>query len=94
VLLNGRAEKALPACLYGMCSLEDRKVYDMVLTSAFFFVILSPLAIHAGLNLVERAALRRALARQLSGKEQDPRSAWVPETSATTAISSAAPSAR
>jgi hypothetical protein len=45
----------------------------MFLALAFFFVVLSPLVIHAGLNLAERITLRRALARAQS---KDPRAAW------------------
>ena len=34
-------------------------MYDMLLALLFFFVVLSPLMIHAGLNVAERIALRR-----------------------------------
>ena len=34
-------------------------MYDMLLAMLFFFVVLSPLMIHVGLNLAERIALRR-----------------------------------
>jgi hypothetical protein len=43
----------------------------MFLASAFFVVVLSPLAINAGLNLAERLALRREGARS----QEDPHSA-------------------
>jgi len=38
-------------------------VYDMFLASAFFVVVLSPLAIHAGLNVAERLSQKREAAR-------------------------------
>ena len=65
-------------------------MYDMLLALFFFFVILSPLLIHAGLNVAERIALRR---EARNPKKKDPRSAWASDTSAT-AVSSAAPSVR
>ena len=67
------------------------QVYDMLLVSLFFFVVLSPLAINAGLNVAERFALRRT-AHEMA-KKKDPRSAWAPDTSAR-AVSPAAPSAQ
>lgn len=63
----------------------------MLLAALFFFVVLSPFAINAGLNWAERTALRRAI--QNAAKKKDPRSAWAPDTSAQT-VSSAMPSAR
>lgn len=38
-------------------------MYDMLLASAFFVVVLSPLVINAGLNLAERFAQKREAAR-------------------------------
>ncbi len=70
---------------------EGPQVYDMLLALLFFFVVLSPFAINAGLNWAERASLRRAI--QNAAKKKDPRSAWAPDTSAA-AVSSATPSAR
>ena len=64
-------------------------MYDMLLVLLFFFVVLSPFAINAGLNWAERIALRREALNQ----KKDPRSAWAPDTSAP-AVRSAAPSAR
>jgi hypothetical protein len=64
-------------------------VYDMLLVLLFFFVILSPFAINAGLNLAERIALRR----EAENQKKDPRSAWAPDAAAQ-AVSSVAPSAR
>ena len=74
---------------------EGSQVYDMVLASLFFFVVLSPLVIHAGLNLAERFALRREAQNPDSqpAKKKDPRSAWASDAPAP-AVSSAAPSAR
>ena len=74
---------------------EGSQVYDMFLALLFFFVILSPLVIHGGLNLAERIALRREAQNPDSqpAKKKDPRSAWASDTS-TPAVSSAAPSAR
>ena len=71
------------------------QVYDMFLALLFFFVVLSPLVIHAGLNVAERIALRRVAQNPGSqaAKKKDPRSAWASDASAT-AVSSAAPSAR
>ena len=66
-------------------------MFDMVLALFFFFVVLSPLVINAGLNVVERVALRREALN--IAKKKDPRSAWASDTS-TPAVSSAAPSAR
>ena len=73
-------------------------MYDMLLASLFFLVVLSPLVIHVWLNMAERSALKRELAQAQSpgsvpAKKKDPRSAWAPDTSAQ-AVSSAAPSAR
>ena len=70
-------------------------MYDMLLALLFFFVVLSPLIIHVGLNVAERSALRRkALSPgSLSGKKKDPRNAWASDAAAP-AVSSAAPSAR
>ena len=66
-------------------------MYDMVLASLFFFVVLSPFVINAGLNLAERNALRRAALN--AGQKNDPRHAWVSDVAAgTPAVSSAAPS--
>ena len=62
----------------------------MLLATLFVFVVLSPLVIHAGLNVAERIALRR---EALNPKKKDPRSAWASEQPAA-AVSSAAPSAR
>jgi hypothetical protein len=66
------------------------QVYDMLLVLLFFFVVLSPFVIHAGLNWVERIAARRAA----HAPKKDPRSAWVPDASSSQTVSSAAPSAR
>lgn len=66
-------------------------MYDMLLTLLFFFVVLSPFVINAGLNWAERASLRRAIHN--AAKKKDPRSAWAPDTSAA-AVSSATPSAQ
>jgi hypothetical protein len=63
----------------------------MLLAFLFFFVVLSPLVINAGLNVSERIALRREA--QNMGKKKDPRSAWASDASAA-AVSSAAPSVR
>jgi hypothetical protein len=63
----------------------------MLLAFLFFFVVLSPFAINAGLNWAEHVALRRAAKN--AAKKKDPRSAWAPDTSAQ-AVSSAVPSAR
>lgn len=49
-------------------------MYTMLLASLFFFVVLSPLLIHAGLNLAERMAIRREALNP--GQQEDPRSAW------------------
>ena len=70
-------------------------MYDMLLALLFFFVVLSPLMIHAGLNVAERIALRREAQNPGSGpaKKKDPRSAWASDAPAA-AVSSAAPSAR
>jgi hypothetical protein len=65
----------------------------MLLAALFFFVVLSPLMIHAGLNMAERSALRRAATNAAKTKKKDPRSAWAPDTSSR-AVSSAAPSVR
>ncbi len=46
-----------------MGSAGGSQVYDMFLASAFFVVVLSPLAINAGLNLAERLAQKREAAR-------------------------------
>ena len=53
-------------------------MYDMFLALLFFFVVLSPLVIHAGLNVAERIALRREAQNPGSqaAKKKDPRSAW------------------
>jgi hypothetical protein len=69
-------------------------VYDLFLGCLFFSVVLSPLAIHGVLNLMERAALRReaALAQKLAQKK-DPRRAWV-EPAPQQRVSSVTPSAR
>ena len=69
-------------------------MYDMLLALFFFFVILSPLMIHAGLNVAERIALRREAQNPGSqpAKKKDPRSAWASDTPAP--VRSAAPSAR
>ena len=74
---------------------EGSQVYDMFLALLFFFVVLSPLMIHAGLNLAERIALRREALNPGSqpAKKKAPRSAWASDA-ATPAVSSAAPSAR
>ena len=74
---------------------EGPQVYDMLLALFFFFVILSPLVIHAGLNVAERIALRREAQNPGSqpAKKKDPRSAWAPDSPAP-AVRSAAPSAR
>ena len=73
---------------------EGPQVYDMLLALFFFFVILSPLLIHAGLNVAERIALRREAQNPGSqpAKKKDPRSAWASDSSAP--VRSAAPSAR
>jgi hypothetical protein len=63
----------------------------MLLALFFFFVVLSPFAINAGLNWAERTALRRQVRN--AAEKNDPRSAWAPDTSGA-AVSSAAPSAR
>jgi membrane protein required for beta-lactamase induction len=68
-------------------------VYDMLLASLFFFVVLSPFAINAALNMAERVALRRQADSSAQAGKKDPRSVWAPDTSAR-AVSSAAPSAR
>jgi hypothetical protein len=67
----------------------------MLLAVLFFFVVLSPLVIHAGLNVAERIALRREALNPGSqpAKKKGPRSAWTSDGS-TPAVSSAAPSAR
>ena len=67
----------------------------MLLALLFFFVVLSPLMIHVGLNLAERIALRREALNPggQPAKKKDPRSAWASDASAP-AVSSAAPSAR
>jgi hypothetical protein len=67
----------------------------MLLALLFFFVVLSPLVIHAGLNLAERIALRREALNpgSVPAKKKDPRSAWVSDAAAP-AVSSASPSAR
>ena len=65
-------------------------MYDMLLALLFFFVVLSPLIIHVGLNVAERSALRRDARNP---KKKDPRNAWVSDAAAP-AVSSAAPSAR
>jgi hypothetical protein len=74
---------------------EGSQVYDMLLAVLFFFVVLSPLVIHAGLNVAERIALRREALNPGSqpAKKKGPRSAWTSDGS-TPAVSSAAPSAR
>ena len=64
-------------------------MYDMLLALLFFFVVLSPFAVNAGLNLAERIALRR----EAQNQKKDPRGAWASDA-ATQAVSSAAPSAR
>jgi hypothetical protein len=63
----------------------------MLLVSLFFFVVLSPFVINAGLNLAERRSLRRAA--QNPAQKKDPRSAWASDTS-TPAVNSVAPSAQ
>lgn len=70
-------------------------MYDMLLALLFFFVVLSPLMIHVGLNLAERIALRREALNpgSPSAKKKDPRNAWASDTPAP-AVSSAAPSVR
>jgi hypothetical protein len=72
----------------------------MLLAALFFFVVLSPLMIHAGLNVAERIALRREAlnpgsepAKKKDLRKKDPRRAWASDASPT-AVSSAAPSAR
>jgi hypothetical protein len=71
------------------------QVYDMFLALLFFFVVLSPLVIHAGLNVAERIALRREAQNPSShpAKRKGPRGAWTSDTPAP-AVRSAAPSAR
>jgi hypothetical protein len=66
-------------------------VYDMILASLFFLVILSPLAIHACLNLVERLMLQRADTR---AARKGPQKAWTSEAAPSPRVSSATPSAR
>jgi hypothetical protein len=66
-------------------------VYDMILAFLFFLVILSPLAIHACLNLAERLMLKRAAAR---AAKKGPRSAWTSEAAPSPRVSSATPSVR
>ena len=70
-------------------------MYDMFLALLFFFVVLSPLVIHAGLNVAERIALRREAQNPGSqaAKKKDPRSAWAPDSPAP-AVRPAAPSVR
>ena len=70
-------------------------MYDMLLALFFFFVILSPLMIHAGLNMAERIAQRREAQNPdaVPAKKKDPRSAWASDSSAPS-VRSAAPSAR
>ena len=70
-------------------------MYDMLLALLFFFVVLSPLIIHVGLNVAERGTLRRKALNpgNLSSTKKDPRSAWASDASAP-AVRSAAPSAR
>ena len=65
-------------------------MYDMLLVLLFFFVVLSPFVINAGLNWAERVALRR----EARAPKKDPRSAWVPDATTSQTVSSAAPSAR
>lgn len=67
------------------------QVYDMLLVLLFFFVVLSPFAINAGLNWAERIALRREALRP---PKKDPRSAWVPDGASSQTVNSVAPSAR
>ena len=67
------------------------QVYDMLLVLLFFFVVLSPFVINAGLNWAERIALRREASRP---QKKDPRSAWVPDGASSQAVNSATPSAR
>ena len=64
-------------------------MYDMLLVLLFFFVVLSPFVINAGLNWAERVALRREARNQ----KKDPRNAWASDA-APQGVSSVAPSAR
>jgi hypothetical protein len=65
-------------------------VYDLLLACLFLAVVLSPLAIHGTLNLLERRALRRLAAQ---AQKKAPGRAWVPEAPSQT-VSPATPSAR
>jgi len=67
----------------------------MLLVLLFFFVVLSPLVIHAGLNVAERIAKRREALNPSgrSANKKDPRGAWASDAAAP-AVSSATPSAR